>query len=157
MVIWGIRGIVAVAFNAITLWAASILPFLRIGAGFWWAVVLFAALSLVALYFLNSARHGRFRQGRFRLGNGPAEAAAVAPRRTRTVRAMVYLAVAVAGLWLSTLLPDGLAFVSAVGWAIAVPVMGLAAAIQDFVDDGLEGRAARILGVRGPDSGAGKG
>ena len=38
---------IALVFNAITLWVASVLPGVRLGSGFLWAVVVFTAATLL--------------------------------------------------------------------------------------------------------------
>lgn len=135
---WAVRVVIALAFNAITLWVASVLPGFRLGGGFWWAVLVFTAVSLLTLNLPGLLLNGAASRPR----NRPAW----------PVRGAADLAGALAGLWLSTTVPGGLTLSSAMAWIVAAAVMWGAIVIQDFVDDGLEARAARLLGITVPDA-----
>ncbi|UVJ38105.1 phage holin family protein [Arthrobacter sp. CJ23] len=135
---WAIRIGIALVFNAITLWVASILPGVRLGSGFLWAVVVFTAATLL----VKPAITALIRRGGNRL-------------RTRSsisgklLTAAAGLLATLAILILTSIFSNGFNINGIVGWVMATVVIWLASAIYDFVDDGLEARVSRLTGGRG--------
>jgi hypothetical protein len=134
---------IAFVFNAITLWVASVLPGVRLGTGFLWAVVVFTAATLLVKPFVA----GFLRR---RLGNG--HSLSEQERRTwlmakaSTLGASLMATLIV--LILTSLFSQGFAITNLIGWVAATIVIWLASLIYDFVDDGLEARAHQLLGSR---------
>ncbi len=142
---WAIRTVIAFVFNAITLWAAAILPGVRLGDGFLWVVLLFTAASLL----LRGTASAVFRRlDRTQVSDGGL------PRRSKAARkamvAVAGLALSFGVLWLTTAFAGGFTISSMLGWVLATVVVWLASVIFDAVDDGLENKAQQLLGSPGP-------
>jgi len=148
---WAIRTAIAFVFNAITLWAAAILPGIRLGNGFLWVVLLFTAASLL----LRGTASGVFRRldERRRL-EARQEADGGLPGRSKAVRKVlvgaVGLALSFGVLWLTTAFAGGFTISGPIGWILAAVVVWLGSIIFDAVDDGLENKAQQLLGGPGP-------
>ncbi|MFJ4027773.1 phage holin family protein [Paenarthrobacter sp. NPDC089989] len=127
---------IALVFNAITLWVASVLPGVRLGAGFLWAVIVFTAATLLVKP-LVLALFRRRTQSSSR------------PRTWLVTKGATVLAGLVATvliLLLTGIFSHGFLINGPVGWISATVVIWLASFIYDFVDDGLEARAHQLLG-----------
>lgn len=133
---WGVRIVIALVFNAITLWVASVLPGVRLGAGFLWAVLVFTAATLFIKPLIASLfrRDGRGLQARGTRLAGKA----------LTVVAGLLATFAI--LILTSIFSNGFNISGIAGWLLATVVIWLASLIYDFVDDGLESRAVQMLG-----------
>lgn len=131
-----IRIAIALVFNAITLWVASVLPGVRLGAGFLWAVVVFTAATLLVKPLILAFFHRRH--------------AKRPDRRTRLLTKVLTVAAGLlatlAILVLTSIFSNGFSINGFVGWVAATVVIWLASFIYDFVDDGLEARAHQLLG-----------
>lgn len=136
MKLWLIRIGIAFVFNAITLWAASILPGVRVGQGFWWAVLVFTAATVLVRRLVGKilGRPG---------SNQPSRAAAFG---SRAVEAGAGLISTLVILLATSMFSDGFRISGPVGWIIVTVVIWAASLVYDFVDDGLEAKAAQLLG-----------
>ncbi|MHC6221341.1 hypothetical protein [Arthrobacter sp. MMS24-S77] len=135
---WVIRIGIALVFNAITLWAASVLPGVRLGGGFLWAVVVFTVATLLikpgmtALIALGGARlHSR------------------SGRAGKLLSSAAGLLATLGILILTGIFSSGFRINGIVGWVAATVVIWLASLIYNFVDDGLEARATALIGRSG--------
>ena len=127
---------IALVFNAITLWVASVLPGVRLGAGFLWAVIVFTAATILVKPLIL----GLFR----RRGQAPHRGSGWLMTKGATV--LAGLAATLAVLLLTGIFSHGFVINSFFGWVSATVVIWLASFIYDFVDDGLEARAHQLLG-----------
>lgn len=131
-----IRIAIALVFNAITLWVASVLPGVRLGAGFLWAVVVFTAATLLVKPLILVLFHRRHAQQ--------------ADRRTwilsKALTVVAGLLATFAILVVTSLFSNGFTINGIIGWIAATVVIWLASFIYDFVDDGLEAKANELLG-----------
>jgi|GEM_PF-2268351 len=142
---WAIRTAIAFVFNAITLWAAAILPGVRLGDGFLWVVLLFTAAGLL----LRGAASAVFRRLDGTQGpDGGRLGRSKAARKALLGAAGLALSFGV--LWLTTLFAGGFTINGTIGWVLATVVVWLASIIFDAVDDGLENKAQQLLGGPGP-------
>jgi len=148
---WAIRTAIAFVFNAITLWAAAILPGVRLGNGFPWVVLLFTAASLVLRGTASAVFRRLDERRRLEGGQGPDGGL---PRRLKAARkvlvGVVGLALSFGVLWLTTAFAGGFTISGTSGWVLATVVVWLASIIFDAVDDGLESKAHQLLGGPGP-------
>lgn len=131
---WAIRIGIALVFNAITLWAASVLPGIRLGGGFLWAVVVFTAATILIKPGISGliARGGTSLQSRSR-------------RAGKLLTAAAGLLATLGILILTGIFSNGFQINGIVGWAAATVVIWLASLIYNFVDDGLEARATALI------------
>ncbi|MFJ4207384.1 hypothetical protein ACIPY2_02825 [Paenarthrobacter sp. NPDC089675] len=131
-----VRIAIALVFNAITLWVASVLPGVRLGAGFPWAVVVFTAATLLVkpliTWLLRRRRDGRPHRNTWLAGKAATSCAG--------------LVATWAILMVTGIFSNGFRISGLVGWVAATVVIWLASLIYDFVDDGLEARAHEFLG-----------
>ncbi|MFJ5958511.1 hypothetical protein ACIQC5_21440 [Paenarthrobacter sp. NPDC092416] len=141
-----IRIAIALVFNAITLWVASVLPGVRLGAGFLWAVVVFTAATLLIKPLILAF----FRRRR----DAQADRRTWLVTKALTVAAGLLATLAI--LILTSIFSNGFAISGIVGWVAATVVIWLASFIYDFVDDGLESRAHQLLGGTTSAAGTGK-
>ncbi|WP_115788763.1 hypothetical protein [Arthrobacter silvisoli] len=140
---WAIRTAIAFVFNAITLWAAAILPGVRLGDGFLWVVLLFTTASLL----LRGAASAVFRRLDAQRPDGGLPGRSKAARKVLVGAAGLALSFGV--LWFTTLFAGGFSINGTVGWVLAAVVVWLASIIFDAVDDGLENKAQQLLGGTG--------
>ncbi|KUR66241.1 MULTISPECIES: hypothetical protein [Paenarthrobacter] len=132
---------IALVFNAITLWVASVLPGVRLGSGFLWAVVVFTAATLLVKPLVAGLLRRRWDH---RQQAGGQERRTWLMTKASTLGASLLATLAV--LILTSLFSQGFAITSLFGWIAATIVIWLASFIYDFVDDGLEARAHQLLG-----------
>lgn len=131
-----VRIAIALVFNAITLWVASVLPGVRLGAGFLWAVVVFTAATLLVkplILAMFHRRHAQRADGRKRVLS---KAATMAAGLLATLAILV----------VTSIFSNGFTINGILGWIAATVVIWLASFIYDFVDDGLEAKANELLG-----------
>lgn len=131
-----VRIAIALVFNAITLWVASVLPGVRPGAGFLWAVVVFTAATLVVKPLMTGLLRRRW-EGRSHRNTWLASKAATSCAGLLATWAI---------LMVTTIFSNGFRISGLIGWVAATVVIWLASLIYDFVDDGLEARAHQFLG-----------
>ncbi|MGO4589273.1 hypothetical protein [Paenarthrobacter sp. 2TAF44] len=131
-----VRIAIALVFNAITLWVASVLPGVRLGAGFLWAVVVFTVATLFVKPLILALFHRRHEQR--------------ADRRTwilsKALTVAAGLLATLAILLVTSIFSNGFTINGIFGWIGATVVIWLASFIYDFVDDGLEAKAHELLG-----------
>ena len=131
-----VRIAIALVFNAITFWVASVLPGVRLGAGFLWAVVVFTAATLLVKPLILAFFHHRHVQR--------------AERRTwlvtKVLTVLAGLLATFAILVVTSIFSNGFTINGIFGWIAATVVIWLASFIYDFVDDGLEAKAHDLLG-----------
>lgn len=132
---------IAFVFNAITLWVASVLPGVRLGAGFLWAVVVFTAATLLVKPFVAGLLRRRWDSRQPPDGQRRRTWLMV---KVSTLGASLLATLVV--LILTGLFSQGFAIRGLIGWISATIVIWLASFIYDFVDDGLEARAHQLLG-----------
>jgi hypothetical protein len=145
---WAIRTAIAFVFNAITLWAAAILPGVRLGDGFFWVVLLFTAATLL----LRGAASAVFRRLDAQKPDAQGPDGGLPPRSKAARKALLVasgLALSFCVLWLTTAFAGGFRITGALGWVLATVVVWLASIIFDAVDDGLGNKAQQLLGGPG--------
>ncbi|NYD76468.1 hypothetical protein [Arthrobacter cupressi] len=148
---WAIRTAIAFVFNGITLWAASILPGVRLGGGFLWVVLVLTAASLLlrgAAAVLFRRLDARQRADETQAPDGGQPARSKAARKALVAAAG--LALSLAAVWLTTAFAGGLVITGTAGWVLLTVVVWLASVIFESVDDGLENKAQQLLGGTGP-------
>ncbi|WP_347107727.1 hypothetical protein AAHB33_12045 [Paenarthrobacter sp. S56] len=131
-----VRIAIALVFNAITLWVASVLPGVRLGAGFLWAVVVFTAATLLVKPAVLGLLHGHLTTRRDRSSWLRGKAATLSAGLLTTLAVLV----------ITSLFSNAFRITGVFGWVAATVVIWLASLIYDFVDDGLEARAHQFLG-----------
>jgi hypothetical protein len=131
---WAIRIGIAFAFNAITFWAASVLPGVRLGGGFLWAVAVFTVATILIKPGMAAliARGGTSLQSRSSRGG-------------KLLVAAAGLLATFGILLLTSIFSSGFQINGIVGWTSATVVIWMASLIYNFVDDGLEAGATALI------------
>ncbi|WAH96698.1 hypothetical protein [Arthrobacter sp. MMS18-M83] len=135
---WVIRIGIALVFNAITFWAASILPGVRLGGGFLWAVVVFTAATLLIKPGMTAL-----------IAIGGASLLSRSRRSGKLLSAAAGLLATLGILIVTSIFSSGFQINGIAGWVAATVVIWLASLIYNFVDDGLEARVTALIGRAG--------
>ncbi|WP_426996118.1 hypothetical protein [Pseudarthrobacter sp. N5] len=135
MKVWAIRIGIALIFNAITLWVASVLPGIRLGGGFLGAVAIFTAATLLIKPLITS----------FLTRRGEGLGSRATWLRGKALTVIVGLLATLGILMLTGIFSSGFNISGLTGWVLATVVIWAASLVYDFVDDGLEARARKLI------------